>query len=198
MEAAFEKGYNIAIILPDKYYSTELKEHNIPFYFEDSAFTWDQLRGMVSLGVSDIFISGELGFDLERIRWYADLNNVKIRCYVNIAQSMWKLGDGFKDFYIRPEDIDFYSNYIDIAEFYDSVNNQNVLYEVYFHDKEWNGNLREIVKGLTLDINNYYILGSEFARRRSQCKKKCIKGERCELCDRLAELAKSLEDSKDF
>ena len=153
---------------------------------------------MGSLGVSDVFVSGELGFDLERVKWYADLNNIKIRCYVNVSQSMWKAGDGFKDFYIRPEDIDFYGNYIDTIEFYNSVDNQNVLYEIYFKDKEWNGNLREIIKGLKLDINNYYILGPEFGRRRSQCNKDCIKGERCELCDRLADLAKSLEDSENF
>lgn len=198
LEAAYEKGYNIAIILPDKFYANQLREHGVPFYFEDPAFTWDQLRGMGSLGVSDVFVSGELGFDLENVKWYADLNDIKIRCYANISQSMWKTGDGFKDFYIRPEDIDFYSNYIDIIEFYDSVDNQNVLYEIYFYDKEWNGNLREIIKGLSLDINNYYILGPEFARRRSQCGKKCFKGERCALCDRLIEFARSLEKSEDF
>ena len=198
LEAVYEKGYNIAIILPDQFYANQLQEHGVPFYLENPAFTWDQLRGMGSLGVSDVFISGELGFDLERVKWYADLNNIKIRCYANVSQSMWKAGDGFKDFYIRPEDIDFYGNYIDTIEFYNSVDNQNVLYEIYFKDKEWNGNLREIIKGLKLDINNYYILGPEFGRRRSQCNKDCIKGERCELCDRLADLAKSLEDSENF
>lgn len=198
LETIYEKGYNIAIILPDQFYVNQLREHEIPFYFENPAFTWDQLRGMGGLGVSDIFISGELGFDLKDVKQYANLNNIKTRCYANISQSMWKAGDGFKDFYIRPEDIDFYSNYIDIIEFYDSIDNQNTLYKIYFYDKEWNGNLREIIKGLSLDINNYYILGSEFARRRSQCNKKCLKNKKCELCDRLADFAKSLEESKNY
>ena len=79
LEAAYEKGYNIAIILPDQFYANQLQEHGVPFYFKDPAFTWDQLRGMGSLGVSDVFVSGELGFDLERVKWYADLNNIKIK-----------------------------------------------------------------------------------------------------------------------
>lgn len=196
--AIYEKGYNIAIILPDNYYVNQLHDKHIPFYFEDLIFTWDQLIATIDSGVTDVFISGELGFDLERIKKI--FPNVSLRCYANISQagSSWFYGDGFKDFYIRPEDVDFYSNYIDVIEFYNSVEQQNILYEIYFKDKEWNGNLQEIIKGLRLKINNYYILGSEFARRRSQCQKGCMKGERCRLCDRLAELADSLEKSPDF
>ena len=200
LESAYhDKHYNIDIVLKDVYYANELKKHGTPFYFSEPCYDWDQLKANISLGVSDVFISGTLGFELDKVSAIAKANNVKIRCYANITQS-WgaNWGDGFKGFYIRPEDVDFYDQYVDIIEFYNSVDKQNVLYEVYFKDKEWNGNLREIIQGLTLDINNYYILGSEFARRRSQCGKKCLKGNRCELCDRLVELAKNLEDSKDY
>ena len=200
LESAYhDKHYNIAIVIKDIYYANELREHGTPFYFSEPCYDWDQFKACISLGVSDVFISGSLGFELDKISEIAKRNNVKVRCYANITQS-WgtKWGDGFKGFYIRPEDIDFYSQYIDVIEFFNSVDKQNVLYEIYFKDKEWNGNLREIIQGLTLDINNYYILGSEFARRRSQCGKKCLKGNRCELCDKLADLAKSLENSKDY
>ena len=57
---------------------------------------------------------------------------------------------------------------------------------------------REIIKGLKLDINSYYILGDEWAKRRIGCQKKCLKGKRCELCKRLVEFAKTLEYSKDY
>jgi len=59
-----------------------------------------------------------------------------------------KYNDGFKQFFIRPEDVDIYGEYVDVIEFYDSIEQQNVLYEVYFKDKEWNGKLREIIKGM--------------------------------------------------
>lgn len=198
LEAAYEKGYNIAIILPDIYHTEELKEKGIPFYLSRAAETWDEFRGMLSLGVSDIFITGQLGFELNRISIITKKENIQVRCYVNIIQSSWKDERGLKGFFIRPEDVDFYSNYVDVIEFYDAVDQQNVLYDVYFHSKEWNGKLREIIKGLTNDVDNYYILGTEFARRRSQCGKKCLKDNRCQLCDRLVELANSLEKSTDF
>ncbi len=65
--------------------------------------------------------------------------------------------------------MDWYSNFVDVIEFYDSIEQQNVLYSIYFKDKEWNGDLREIIKGLELKVNNYYILGSEFGKRRTHC-----------------------------
>lgn len=193
--------YKIAVILPyyDAYFANFLRKNNVNFYYSTPAATWDEFIYYANTGVSDIFVSGDLGFDLERL---AKVNkqkwDVNIRCYVNIAQAIKKNGDGFIDFYIRPEDVVYYSNFVDVIEFWKAEEQQNVLYEVYFHDREWNGDLRQIIKGMTLEINNYYILGSEFARRRAQCRKKCIKGERCELCHRLAELATSLETSEDF
>lgn len=198
LEAAYEKGYNIAIILPDIYYTERLKEKGVPFFLGAPAKAWDEFIGFLSLGVSDVYITGELGFELDKISNIAKKNNVKIRCYANIIQSSWKGEKGLKGFFIRPEDVDIYSQFVDVIEFYDTVDQQNVLYDVYFHSKEWNGKLREIVKGLTDDVNNYYILGGEFARRRSHCGKRCLKDNSCKLCDRLIQLANSLEDSKDY
>ena len=197
LEAAYEKGFNIAIILPDIYYTEQLRDHGVPFFLSRPATTWDEFRGMLSLGVSDVYIANELGFSLETIA-AVKRENVQIRCYANIAQSSWKFGDGLKDFYIRPEDVDYYSNFVDVIEFYEAADQQNVLYEVYFKDKEWNGKLREIIKGFKSNIDNYYLLGDEFANRRVKCEKKCFKGGKCRLCDELSDLAISLEKSPDF
>ena len=200
LEAIFERDKpNIALILPDKYYIDELKEKEIPYYFPTLITSWDELISTLELYPSDVFISGELGFDLEKVFNITQKNNVRIRCYANVVQSSSKrYKQGFKNFFIRPEDIDWYSNFVDVIEFYDSIEQQNVLYTVYFKDKEWNGDLREIIKGLSLKINNYYILGSEFGRRRTHCQKRCFKGERCVLCDRLVELADTLNDNKQY
>ena len=193
------RDYNIVIILPDKYYAHELKEDGVPFYFGKPIYDWDMLDSCLDSGVSDVIISGALGFELDKVSKVCKARGVQVRCYANIAQSNgWTGGDGFKKFFIRPEDVDIYGEYVDVIEFYDSVDRQNILYEIYFKDKEWVGDLREIIKGMQLKINNYYILGSEFARRRSQCGKRCFKGERCALCDNLAELAQTLEDSKEY
>lgn len=200
LEAIWDRDKpNIALLLPDRYYANELKEKNIPFYFTTLVTTWDELEGVLSFEPSDVFISGQLGFDLERINKILP-ENTKIRCYANIVQSSSssRYGNGFKSFFIRPEDVDIYSEYIDVIQFFDSVEQQNVLYEIYFKDKEWNGDLREIIKGLSLRVNNYYLLGSQFGNRRIHCQKRCQKGERCMLCQRLVDLADTVEQSPDY
>ena len=109
---------------------------------------------------------------------------------------MWDNSDGIKTFFIRPEDISIYHPYIDVLEFYDSENQQNPLYEIYFHDQKWDGDLREIIKGLKYKVNSYYILGSEFARNRISCNRKCIKGSNCNLCQSIVEFANTIENNK--
>lgn len=200
LEAIVQRDHpNIALILPDKYYINELAEKKIPYYFPTLIASWDELATTLDQNPSDVFISGELAFNLEKVIDVTGPRGVKIRCYANIIQSSsGKHGKGFKDFFIRPEDMDWYSNFVDVIEFYDSIEQQNVLYSIYFKDKEWNGDLREIIKGLELKVNNYYILGSEFGKRRTHCQKRCLKGERCLLCDRLIELAQTLENSEQY
>lgn len=202
---ATQNNYNIAILFklsPVGFVTftpagIDLQNLKIPFFFDKMITSWEGLREILDLGVSDVYIGGMLGFDLERVNKFIP-EGIQIRSYVNVCQANWDNSEGFKTFFIRPEDLNYYGNFIDVFEFYESVDTQNTLYEVYFHTQEWNGNLREIIKGLKLDINNYYILGPEFARRRAQCRRKCIKGERCELCDGLVDLTKSLELSKEF
>lgn len=193
--------YNTAIVINDsppkldKNIQKLLIDNQCTYYFHCLCPTWDGFNQMLELKVSDIFISGELGFDLKRARARVG-KTVQLRSYVNLSQTHF--GDTFRGFFIRPEDIDTYSEYIDVFEFYDSVNKQNILYDIYFYDKHWDGNLREIIKNLDVDVNNYYLLGSEFANRRMNCKRDCFKGDKCNLCTRLKELADTLENSKDY
>lgn len=194
-----DRNYNVAAVLENDNIANYLADNDVPYYFKDPVCSWDKLYGYMAKGVSAMFISGELGFELDKVRKVTQEKKIQIRCYADIAQASYPNGtDGFKNFFIRPEDVSEYDAYVDVIEFYDSVDKQNVLYEVYFKDHEWNGNLREIIKGMTLDVDNYYLLGSEFAKRRIQCGKNCVKGGRCKLCDRLVELAHSLENSDVF
>ena len=204
--AIADKYKNIAIVF--NWYTLEdneeaynkIKKANIPFYFTYCIDNWDELLGFCDLGVSDVYITGELGFDLKRVANIVHMKGIQIRAYVDAAQEGWGIGrDGFKAFYVRPEDIDIYEKYIDIIEFYNSwgdTNRINTLFKIYFHDKEWNGNLQEIISGLKVRVNGYYILGTEFGRRRTECQRRCMKGERCRLCDRLLEMAETIENKK--
>lgn len=195
------ENYNIAVCTDiDMYCINQLKENNIPFYLNTHINSFDALQFAINLGVSDVFITEELGFDLKRVHEITSKAGIKIRCYANISQIQYPYegNDGLKGFYIRPEDIEVYEEYVDIIEFYKSVDIQNTLYDVYFISKHWDGQLREIIKGLRNTVNNYYILTDEFAKRRVHCRKKCIKSERCQLCERIVELADTLEKSDDY
>lgn len=196
--------YMFAIVIDQNFFSEEevqkLRENNVLFYFNSVIDTWDDLLGIVSLGVSDIFIGRDLCFELDKIKAALQFlkKSVQIRVYANICQTFYDYDDGLKTFFIRPEDMEFYSTYIDIIEFYDSADIQKVLYEIYFHDQKWNGNLQEIIKGLKVEINNEYFLTGDFAEQRAVCGRKCLKGKRCALCDKLVLLAKTIKNSDDY
>ena len=201
LDEIYKMGYDIAILFetayPENIPMQSYKELSIPFFFGTAVNNWDRLNELIELGVSDIYITGDICFDLKRIAAYVP-ENIHLRCFVNLCQYEWDNSEGLKTFFIRPEDVDFYGGYIDVFEFFNSVEEQSTLYEIYFHDKEWNGNLREIIKGLKRDLNSYYILGNEFGKTRVNCQRKCIKGGSCRMCDRLAEFADSLEKSPDY
>lgn len=206
--------FDIILAIPEKYHIAvcfmwddwkeqqlylKLANKNIPFFFYKSPKNWDEFFGLLNLGVSDVFISQQMGFHLRNLHEIAKTARVQIRCYANICQNTWSESTGqITDFFIRPDDVDAYSQVVDVLEFYDSVDRQNIYYDIYFKSKKWDGNLQEIIKGLKVKVNNYYILGSEFAERRIGCQKKCLKGRRCQLCYRLIELADSLESSPDY
>ena len=202
---AEKEKYHIAVLFNWDYrqYKSEhvdkIKNANIPFYFSHMITDWDEYLGYLSLGVSDVFISGFLGFDIKRVARIAKLygENVQVRCIANVCQCSWNEFNGVKSFFIRPEDIDLYDEYVDIIEFYDSIDIQNVLYDVYFHTKEWNGDLREIIKGLSTKVNSYYVL-DPFGERRLDCRKKCLRGDNCKTCNVTLSLAESLENSEHF
>lgn len=201
---AIPRKYNIAVCLmwddwKEKELYKKIKDAKIPFYFYKVPKNWEELYGLLSLGVSDVFIAEEMGFSLASIHKITQERNVQVRCYANVCQNTWAPATGqITDFYIRPDDMDLYADVIDVLEFYDVIDRQNIYYEIYFHNKKWDGNLQEIIKGLKVKVNNYYILGSEFAERRMDCGKKCVKGGRCRLCYRLVELADSLEQSPNY
>ena len=196
--------YNIALcwVAADLEVSEErinrLKEADFPFYFYAFISDWDKMYKFIEAGVSDIFITNDLGFNLPIVHTLANSKNVKIRCFANISQYNWDHNQGLTGFYIRPEDIDLYSEYIDVLEFYNIENQQNVLYEVYFKDKKWVGDLREIVQAITQPIPNYYILDKSFATTRLTCDRKCLKGNSCNICPQLLDLAKTIESSPDY
>lgn len=163
-----------------------------PIYFNTKVNNWDVLIGMAELQISDMYIVEDLGFDLPRVSEYLKAKNIKVRTFANVCQSAWSTTPTSRTFFIRPEDVDLYSSYVDVIEFYYSrIDQQNILYKIYAKDKKWAGNLSEIIMGFKEDVDSRCFL-PEFAEKRLSCCKKCQRGNSCTICDRTFSLAKTM------
>lgn len=183
----FDCAYNPVIYEYMRRYRYQ-QDFDIPFFFNYLVATWDFLyyvRDSFPI-VSDIYISGELGFCLPTIK---NIVNANIRVIVNLCQSSTFLAhyDPILTFFIRPEDLWLYDGYIDTIEFStqtnkgDEVEKQDVLYKIYTKDEKWLGDLSQIISGFDKPIDNSYI-NIDFGLHRLKCDKRCMKGRYCNAC----------------
>lgn len=187
--------FDIQLPFYNQKFIEELKDTNLKYFFKAAANSWDKFTGLISQNVSDIYITDELAFELDKVAEIAHKNNIKVRIYPNVAQSRWdKLSDILK-FFIRPEDIEMYEPYVDVCEFYgDKAQQIDTYYKIYQEDKKWFGDLQEIIIGLDSKIDSRYII-PRFAEKRIKCGKDCLKNGKCEMCKRILDLSEQLENA---
>ena len=106
-----------------------------------------------------------------------------------------KYNDGSIGFFIRPEAIDLYSKYIDVFELRCSKDVCNTIYEIFAIDKEWYGDLKEFLIDWNSNLDNRFII-PQFAEARLNCKKRCLKGHPCHVCERIIDISKKLKEGK--
>ena len=110
------------------------------YYFNMPIKDIGDIYNAIDLEVDEVYISGDLAFVLPQIKELLDFRDIKIRAFPNVCQKEWngKTPSAFKGFFIRPENVDLYANYIDTLEFYglDNEQKQNVLYETYAIEKK--------------------------------------------------------------
>ena len=146
------------------------------------------------LGASDIYVTGALGFYLDKLQPFRD--KVKLRVFPNIAQSTrgtTKLLPQLIKFYIRPEDIELYQDYIDVLEIFPCKDRTTVIYEIYKR-QQWLGKLSDIIMDLDNDIDND-VISPYFALHRIKCHQDCLL-DRCTLCQQIYSLGKKFEEAE--
>lgn len=188
---------NFVLLFSDKNEEllSQVKTSEIKYFFTTLIKDWDSLYYIKDLKPTDIYIVETLGFELDVISQILHEENIKIRCFANVAQSSAKTTPALKQFFIRPEDIDFYEPYIDCIEFFGQEGKDHTLeiyYKIYKYDKKWFGKLNEIIIGLNSDIDSRFIL-PKFAERRLGCGKRCLKGRPCQICEAIEGLSATLE-----
>lgn len=178
-----------------KHFFQMLRENEISFFFSTLINNWEIFNGLIAFGVSDIYVVENLCFELDLLSPIAKKAGVSLRTYANVCQSAWKMegADTLKTFFIRPEDVDTYENYLDVLEFFgDTPNVEEIMYKAYAKKKKWFGPLEEIIIGLDTHIDNRCI-PSLFGVVRKKCGKKCQKNKRCNICSRLQDMSMTFE-----
>lgn len=172
-----------------------MKKYNQTFFFEKHITDWDILIGVLSLDVSDVYITDSMGFELDKIKEVTKAYNCQIRIFIDMCQSSFPPLNPIFSFWIRPEDIDFYSQYVDVIERWrpGDTTQDDTYYEIFMITKRWDGDLGEIIHGLEgCELDSRRFIPSW--RRRATCGKRCLKGSPCRVCYFIEKLTKSLKD----
>lgn len=149
---------------------------------------------LLSLDVSEVYISGYLGFCLHQCAQDIHDHGCLIRILPNIVQ-----GDEWiptiQRFFIRPDDVPYYEGLVDTMEIFGDKHIPSVIYGAYL-DQEWFGPLHEIIYNIGSEplVDNRQLL-PVFGEMRTKCKQRCMfVGSYCNICQKLVDISDVLRE----
>lgn len=163
----------------------ECKNANLPFYWGYPVNNYYDLRALKDLGVAYVRLDAPLFFEMDEVKKF----DIPVRAVPNVAH----LGDipnknGIFGTWIRPEDIEFYENYVAICEFENcDLNKEATLFQAY-QNEEWNAGLNILLYNFNMLANNNLIWYNSL-QKRLNCGQKCQKNGKCTICNKVIELA---------
>lgn len=190
--AAHKEHPNLAIMVSEFSDYSLLKNDNIPFFFNFDITSLDTLYCCVKEGVSDVSIAGEIGFSLGYIKKFCSENGVSVRVKPNIASPVSNFNYQQMEccFFVRPEDLYFYQDCIDVLDFCGTgLQEQDTVCEIY-RSGRFTGKISELVAGLPSGVDNESI-PPYFGSSRVNCGKRCCLG-RCNVCSNCFSLGEEL------
>jgi hypothetical protein len=188
--------YNFSVALP--YFDNALipwfRDEKIPFFIDKPCMCWEELHYLIKEGVSDINISGPLGFEMSKVKQVLNSldRKITIRATPNKVENMIIYTPTLIGFYIRPEDVFLYEDYIDVLEF-EGLEHQDTFFAIYAEQKQFLGNLNQCIYGFQEQVDNKGLV-SLCGERRRACGRQCLSGGRCRRCYALADIAKPMGD----
>ena len=170
-----------------------LKELGINFMFINLASTFEEVYVYASYGVTDIYICEALGFHLKDLQSFRE-KGIALRVFPDIAQSRLNNVPDLAKFFIRPEGLDIYEDYIDTIELWCHDRSISVTYEIY-KQRVWTGYLEDLIIGFSSDfsLHNNALLPT-FDEIRVDCGQKCL-CDKCHYCERFYNLAPHLAEN---
>lgn len=188
-----EKYHNIKLRIShnDTYFEQMIKD-KLPYFYSDCyCGDWDMLNSLLTApdnNVSDIYVSSALGFDIQKVANKVHEAGKQLRLIPDIASvnSFINIAHGITSFFIRPNDIEYYKEIVDVME----ILGGPINYQAY-KKQNWFGPLNEIITNLDSDIDNRAIL-SVFGASRMKCGKRCGKDGSCKICQNMETLSRTL------
>lgn len=162
------------------------------YMFLDLIGNWEILQFVLTLNPKEVYLTNLLCFQLEDAKKICDKHNVGIRLIPNLAQSAWNDSPNLTKFFIRPEDIEIYEPFVSGFDFYGENVIQEICYEWYVKGY-WFGDLQEIIENFNTHLDSRR-LPPDFGEYRLKCKKRCMTGSSCHLCQRMKDFSDKLED----
>ena len=169
----------------------ELLDRGYNAYFAYPITDWEIFQTLKTLGVSDIYIDGPLGFQMPQIK--NGKGEVLIRVSPNqSSNASLSQGNNINTFYIRPEDLHLYEDVVDIIDFQvKDKDMEKTLLDIYSRGT-FDHNLNLLIKQLSTEILNPFI-SKEFGERRFDCGQRCmVPGRACHFCDSQFKLTNTL------
>ena len=170
----------------------ELSDADLEFFFTDPARYYGELDFFINLGVSDVFLTGELAFDIENVSHYIHDQGVKVRILPNIIQKEYFNSTGIlRHFFILPNHLDLYEPFVDVIEYWCEDKLQKTYKDIYDKGTKWLGNINELMDcgGEEVDLNIQDI-PRFFGTHRLKCQQRCMSSTLfgCHMCDELEQL----------
>lgn len=182
----------------------ELKKNNIKFFFDStvSAYNYSMLESLLSLGISQLYISDDLCYNMDEVAKIARKKNVKLRCILNrIPSTALDKGINEKSMIYRPQDLPLLYEYFDCFEFdcgepYDWAK-FDVLFRTFFRKGKWNGNLQELNPDVAFRFDDRFIF-PEYTANKINCERRCCShyGNSCKKCKQYLNLHSMLIQKK--
>ena len=157
---------------------------DIPFFTSKAIATAWEANALINLGVSSLYITGELCHQLDYIKTLP----VEIRIRINNSGAPF-LYEPLIGGWFRPEDVKKL-DMIDVCEFTAKTKeNEQALYRIYAETQEWPGPLYLIIPDIEDKAILNRLIRQDFYERRSNCGMMCQYGSHCKYCYTITEMA---------
>ena len=189
-----EYNFSVALAYFDNTLVPWFRNESIPFFIDKPCMSWEEFNYLIKEGVSDINISGPLGFEMSKVKRVLNSldRKVIIRAVPNKVENMIIFTPTLIGFYIRPEDVEIYEDFIDVLEF-EGLEHQDTFFSIYAENKSFIGNLKQCIYNFQESIDNKGLI-TWFGERRRDCGRQCLSGGLCKRCYTLVSLAKPMGD----